>query len=224
MDLQRIVNAKEWYRNQIVNKKLQLERLRERNKQIVALTAKKAKIDRLNSELETYLSDLAFFSCAANEENLAFRKRRLDYLNDLISERLKEFFPEDGFQSEVIYTTKYGKSKVDLRLIDSCGYRRKPSISEGKLCQYLISFAAIDGVVRSLGKNSIFIDEAFGVSSESNLPKLGTMLERSCATGMKLLIISQRSDLYSNVKHREIHLSRDVIENKVCLDSIEDYF
>lgn len=53
-----------------------------------------------------------------------------------------------------------GKNYAQLILYDRDGNERMPFVQEGKMCQYLISFAAVKGVTTALGSDTMFIDEA----------------------------------------------------------------
>ena len=130
-----------------------------------------------------------------------------------------------GFKAEITCDFKRGNNKASLRLIDRAGNVHLPYLSEGKLCQYLISFATTIGVVKGLNTQTVYVDEAFGVSSKANLPKIGEILQESINDGLQVILISQSSELYNSVSRREIHL-----ENKgsgsiadVIVTSEDDY-
>lgn len=96
-----------------------------------------------------------------------------------------------GFKAEITCDFKRGNNKASLRLIDRAGNVHLPYLSEGKLCQYLISFATTIGVVKGLNTQTVYVDEAFGVSSKANLPKIGEILQESINDGLQVILISQ---------------------------------
>ena len=111
-----------------------------------------------------------------------------------------------------------------LQMLRVCsGFMRKPQMSEGKLCQYLISFAAVYSVVKSLGGSSIYVDEAFGVASTARLGDVGEMLNKCVHDGMQIILVSQKADLYCEIPHREIVMHKDSISDSVIIDNITDY-
>lgn len=223
MEIGDILNRKEWFRDKIVGKKMKLERSKVMNQELAKLQVRKEKVTEAVLELEQYLSTLSYFKKIALAEDVEFRDRRVEYLNELITEKLQDFFPYSDLRAKIAYNDKYNNTKAELRLIDTNGNVRKPAISEGKLCQYLINFAAVDGVVSSLGYNNIYIDEAFGVSSQDNLPRVGAMLKNSIDAGMQIILVSQNAELYSGIPRHELHLQIDAITQKGKLQKIVDY-
>lgn len=61
-------------------------------------------------------------------------------------------------------------------------------------------------MVKGLNTQTVYVDEAFGVSSKANLPKIGEILQESINDGLQVILISQSSELYNSVSRREIHL------------------
>lgn len=214
---------KEYYRKKILEGKLRLERAKILNAEYDKIYARKTEIEGVLNSLLEYINLLNDTKDEVQKEDSDFKTRRIEYLNDIITERLSQFFPNDGLICKLAFDDKYKSSNATLRLEDANGFLRKPQISEGKLCQYLISFIASDSVVRSLGKNIIYIDEAFGVASTKKLEDVGRLIAQSVQDGIQIILVSQRSELYAEIPHREIVMHKDEILDQVVIDEIKDY-
>lgn len=183
----------------------------ERNKIYDTVKRECSEIEEKVKEVEDIIKSLGRVQDNINIEYSNFRNRRVSYLSDTISDTLVSIFPDLGFKAKIIYSDKRRTVKPTLYLEDTRGNIRKPHVTEGKLCQYLITYAAVLAVNNVNGCNKCFIDEAFGVASSSNRPILGRMLQEVCGNGTQMVLISQNSDLYSDINRNEICL---VLNNK----------
>ena len=236
MSVQIMKGHNEFYKNKLIEKKVQLERSKLMNAERERIQQKLASVQELEREMKQHLESLKTLKTIVTKEDDEFKKRRINYLSDRITEVLATIFPEEQFEAEIVYDFKYGSDKAYLTLKDKNGKTRIPFISEGKLCQYLISFASTVSTVLGLGATEIFIDEAFGVSSSANLPKVGEIIKEYSENGLQFFIISQNSDLYNDIPRREIHFHKDIPSDdarfgeddvakigKVVIDKIVEY-
>lgn len=215
-------NLKMSYSRALLNKKVEIERAKDINKEIESITADKDETQALYNQVEQYFSTLSQLKLMISKESNEYKQRRKDYLDDGITESLMPIFPESGFRADVILDTFRGQNIAYLRLINKYGMERIPASQEGKMCQYLVSFGAINHVVSALGLHNIYIDEAFGASSMKNLVKMGDLLDKSIKDGNQLIVISQNPLLYDSIPRREIRFHKDEFSNAVVIDSIED--
>lgn len=217
----------EFYKRRLMEKRLQLERSKVINEEVKKLRIRVDAIDEMLFDVVGQLNSLKKLETIITKESDSFRERRVTYLDDQITDALSVIFPEKDFKAKIQYDFKYGSSKAYLRLKDRKGNNRSPFVTEGKLCQYTIGFISTVSTVVGLGASIIFIDEAFGVSSKKNLPKIGEMIQSYADTGLQFIIISQSSDLYADIPRREIHLelekgiSQDY--DKVALTKVIDF-
>lgn len=211
------------FRTKLSDKRAALERAKAVNDQYIHLQTEVTKLQELQQRCYQHNLKLSQLNKVLEAEDAAFRKRRITFLSDHITEILLKIFPADGFKAQIDCDFKRGSGVANLTLKDKYGYERMPDISEGKLCQYLISFASTVGAVESLHAVSVYIDEAFGVSSADNLPKIGEMLQSTSDNGMQIILISQKADLYSEIPHREIHLLLDKNTDTTSVLEIKDY-
>ena len=214
---------KRLYEIKLNNMRLDLERSKDANKQIEKLRNRESFVKLLLENIENYLNKIKFLKKVITVEETNFRKRRIEYINTNITEALLKIFPEENFTASVDCDIYRGKSYAQLVLRDPSGNERLPHIQEGKMCQYLISFAAVKGVTTALGSDVIYIDEAFGAASADNIQKMGPILNEIAKNGVQIILVSQNSSLYVNIPHREIRFHKEPIYKKVIIDEISDY-
>lgn len=185
------------------------------------LERKYLELDELANNIEEYVNNLKLLGIRVTKENDSFRTERLEYLSASITDAIADVFPDKNLKAVVSCDFKR-KNAVDLRLLDGDGHVIRPSIGNGKLMQYLISFSSVSRIVESLGYHSLFVDEAFGVASENNLPTIGEIVSQKVKDGLQIVLVSQNAALYQDVARREIRLSYDFAEKKAKLCSIVD--
>lgn len=210
-------------RVQLNNKKIALERAKAINDKYIQVQSDIARLQLLQDQCYKHRIKLEQLTKILEKEDASFRTRRINFLNDHVTEELLKIFPSKGFKAKIDCDFKRGSGLATLYLIDKNNVERSPDITEGKLCQYLISFASTVGAIKSLQASNIYIDEAFGVSSTENLPKIGEMLLDTVKDGTQLILISQKADLYSEISHREIHLELNEAEDTARVVKVEDF-
>lgn len=215
-------NYKNFFNDSINRKKIELERARDRNKKIESLKAERDELKSLSDNVEIYRHKLKSLYQMVLKESSEYKDRRLGFLNDCITDALLEIFPDSGFSANIELTTSRNIDKAYVSLKDTKGNTRMPFMQEGKLCQYLVSFAAVKGVTAAAGYHNIYIDEAFGASSIDNLVKIGDILEDTAKKGTQFIVVSQNPALYSGIPRHEIHFHKDPISEKVVIDEIID--
>lgn len=210
------------YKNKINRKKVDLELAKENNKRYKSLEQDYNTVLDVQEELQQYVSLLEIFITACTTEDNAYRERRKEFMTSYIDENLHIIFPEEGFKSKLEFDYKYKSQVVSLTLVDKFGIERLPRLSEGMMLQQLISFSASIGLSECMGKNKIFMDEAFSASSPENLTKVGKLLEHLISKDLQIIVIEQKDDIYKDIPRREIHLIKDVLTDKVeiskCID------
>ena len=216
-------NNKRLYEMYLDRLKLDYEKAKEMNGKIKALRERLQHVNLLLSDVESYVNNLNFLLKVVNVEETNFKERRLGYLNQSITEALAEIFPNEQFIAKIDCNVVRGKNYAQLILYDRDGNERMPFVQEGKMCQYLISFAAVKGVTTALGSETMFIDEAFGAASSDNTQKMGPIIKNIADSGIQVILVSQNSSLYENISHREICFHKDGNKQSVVIDNITDY-
>lgn len=207
----------------IMQKGAELSEARNSNALREKLIVESRELADLEKSLRTYKDALLEIKTRVVKENDEFRTRRLQYLNEIITEGISNVFPEKHLSAEVLCDFKR-KNSVKLRLTDDKGNVFIPYISNGKLMQYLISFYAVSGIAQSLGSHNLYIDEAFGVASAENLQKMGDNIAKSIEQdGFQIILVSQSSLLYTDIPRREINLQMDDASKCAKVTSVDDY-
>lgn len=222
MNTEQILRNRQFYESQIFNKVAALERAKLNNVEREKLVVRREKLAELLAEMEQYQRDVKVFGEAVANEDRTFKNRRLTYIDALITDALAEIFPEEHLTAKVTHEF-YRKSEAVLTLMDADGFETDPDICSGKLQQYLISFAAVSGIVCGLGISNLFIDEAFGVAAPEVLGDIGELLQQKADAGLQIVVIAQNPGLYQDLPRREIKLRKDPIQKRVKVVSITDY-
>lgn len=222
MNIDDILKNRQFYESQVFNKVAALERAKVNNTEREKLAVRRDCLAELLSELEQYRRDIRIFGEAVDTEDRTFKNRRLNYIDTLITDALHDIFPEEHLTARVTHEF-YRKSEAVLTLFDNSGFETDPDICSGKLQQYLISFAAVSGIVCGLGVSNLFIDEAFGVAAPEVLGDIGVLLQQKVNAGLQVVVIAQNPGLYQDLPRREIKLRKDPKSKKVEVISVTDY-
>lgn len=213
----------ESYQHLLLDKRAALERAVVVNEEKTKLQAQMNELTELQNKCYSHLLNLETLLKIVMKEDANFRERRIAFLNEHITKELLKIFPAEGYQAKIYCDPKRGAGNAFLVLVDKNGKERIPKVTEGKLCQYLISFASTVGVVQGLNTDNIYIDEAFGVASEGNLPKVGEILKNTAKDGVQIVLVSQNSALYRDIPRREIHLRLSPVTNSSNIEQVIDY-
>ena len=192
-------NNKKLYEMYLDRLKLDYEKAKEMNDKITILRKRLQHVNLLLDDVENYVKNLNFLLRVVNIEETNFKKRRLGYLNQSITEALAEIFPNEQFIAKIDCDVVRGKNYAQLILYDRDGNERMPFVQEGKMCQYLISFAAVKGVTTALGSDTMFIDEGFGSLDSESLEQAVRALVKVTESGRLLGIISHVTELKERI-------------------------
>lgn len=222
MDVQSYFRSRNYYRNLISRLESDIIVAKRNNDNREHLIAQCTIVSELVSDLNDYLGRLKVIQSRAIKENEDFRTRRLDLLSIQISDILEKVFKERAATAKVSCNFNR-KNSVRVTLTDSLGYTFNPAMCKGMLAQYLISFSSASCITKTLGINSLFIDEAFGASSMDNLPVVGELVGNMIKDGTFIILVSQNPALYRDLPRREIHLLSDVENNCAKIIKVIDY-
>jgi hypothetical protein len=207
-----------WYDSEL---KMLHSKLRETEK----VEMKRQKLLSLLNESSTLLSflkqrllDFRVLQEIVGKEEVSFKQRRLSYLDGNITENLQYIFPKKSLYAKTSCNFDRKNMKLHLSLVDTKGYIRPAYLTEGKFAQQLISFTAAKSCTKLLGKDKLYLDEAFSNSSEDNLLKMQKLLQESVNEGFQIILISQSNLLFSDISHHEIVLNSS---NGEFIDSVK---
>ena len=203
-----IINKRNYYQQKIYTKIAEVERAKASNAERNKLLVKKTDFDMLCGMMTKYINDTKLLMAAVDKEDNEYKNRRISFIDALVTDGLAQIFPQDNLKAHL--TCDFNrKNEAVLELIDRQGNIADPDMCSGKLQQYLISFAAVTGIVRGLGITNLFIDEAFGVAAPDILGDLGELLYEQVKDGIQVILIAQNPGLYQDIPRREIRLSKD---------------
>lgn len=211
------------YKKLAMEKRIWIERMEVNNLIYEKLKTQYDDIVSVKGRVDDYVEALDYLSNLIVGVELDYRNYRLDCINAVITDVLGEIFPQERFQAKVVCDFKNTTNKSYLRLIRPDGSVSMPIIGEGKLCQYLISYASVLGILRMLGYKNLYVDEAFGVAAKERLGQIGGLIERAANDGMQILLVSQDNLLYADLARREIHLKKDYNQNCVVITEVKDF-
>lgn len=200
-----ILASKANYERALRSARSELERKKINNERIDQFKKELAEDRTLYNEASKYVNAVKIVQTAVVKEARDYQTRRIDYLNDIITEAVGKIFPDRNVTAKL--DCDFSRTdKVSLHLYDENGDSFSPRISEGKLMQYLISVSAVAAITKSLGVHNIYIDEAFGVARIDHLDDLGELLQGFVDDGLQTVIVSQNPALYNNLSRHEIYL------------------
>lgn len=217
-----ILSKRQSYDAMIYKRVADLERAKVNNEQRAKLMVEKEELTKLSVDYHEYVRSLQLLTTAIDTEDNAFKTRRLTFVNELMTDSLNKIFPQEGLCAEIKCDFKR-KNEAILQLTDKYGHVLHPDMCSGKLQQYLISFAAVTGIVSGLGINNVLIDEAFGVAAPEILEELGKVVQEFVKEGVRVLMISQQPGLYQDLPRREIQIRKDPVLSQVEIVSEIDY-
>lgn len=217
-----LIRNRSFYESRYSRKVAELEKAKEDNRRRDELLVKQSSVLELLNDIKVYRGSLNVIRTAIEHENNEFQNRRLLFLNDLITDSIAEIFPQLGISAEVKCDFSR-KEKTRMLLHDRAGHVFTPKISQGKLMQYLISFAAISGIVRGLNVSNIFIDEAFGAAAVNILEDLGKIIQKNVDAGVQVVLVAQNPALYRDLPRHEIVLETDLESSKVVIVEEKDW-
>lgn len=200
----------------------EIERAQYVNESRKKLLAEKATLEELIGDTTKYVNTLKVVQSRIVKENDDFKTRRLNLLNMEITNSLAKVLPEKQFRADVKCDFNR-KDRVITTLTDASGKEFSPSISNGKLVQYLTTFSGISGIVKALGIKNLYVDEAFGVSSQNKLPIVGEYIQSLIQQGIQIILVSQNSLLYCDLPRREFRLRYESSLGYSVLESVVDY-
>lgn len=217
-----ILRDQDYFERKLYERYANLERAKINNEMREKLVTKRDSLASIVSELKQYIATLKKVNAAIDTEDHQYKNRRLDYLNELITESLAKIFPDDLLEARV--ECDFNRTNtVTLSLYDKYGNVLEPYMCSGKLQQYLISFASVAGIAAGLGKHNLYVDEAFGVAAPEILGEIGKVVQQNVENGTQVVIISQNPGLYQDLPRHEIHLQTDVKNQEVKVVSEINY-
>lgn len=221
-DYESIVRRKSSYDRRMYDRVAELERAKIANKEREKLLVRRNEVQDLLDFTDSYLYDLKKLVVTLETEGNNFKNRRIEYLNQIITDSLNEIFVDDPLRAKV--RCDFSRTnEVNLELRDSDDNLLDPDMCSGKLQQYLISFASVAGITAGLGLKNLYVDEAFGVAAPEILGEIGKIIQNRIEQGLQVIMIAQNPGLYQDLPRKEIVLRKDPVTRAIEVVSETEY-
>lgn len=145
----------------------------------------------------------------------AWQDRVLRELEAEIIEELSYVYPTDGYTVSLTSRILRGKIHIEGFVRSNFADTMAGDISDtqGRLFQQIVSFSALIGIMKILGVNTVYIDEAFSGSSTQNIEKVNQLLRVLQTRGFNIILISQNMAIANGLDANVLLLNRS-LDNK----------
>lgn len=211
-------------KNKLIEEKVNLDFAKENNNKIIKYKQEYEDALEVRTEYEQYIKALDIYHKLCIRESNNYKNKRLEYLCSFIDDKLSIIFPDEDFKSRIVTDDRGSVQKTYLELyVEGSDEVEIPEVNQGKLCQQLLSFSSSVALVKSLGINRIFLDEAFSASASKNLTKIGSILKTMIDDGMQIILIEQEQEVYKDLPRREIYVEKDSLEKETKVIYEKDF-
>ena len=152
------------------------------------------------------------------EREREWRDAVLRELEAEIMQDLAYVYPSDGYQVKLSSRVLRGKIHIEAETHSyfAGSIAGDVSDSQGRLFQQVVSFAALLGVMKILGVNTVYVDEAFSGASKRNIVKINKLLRSIQERGFNIILIEQDTSMASGIEANVLYLSRS-LDNKTTI-------
>lgn len=147
-----------------------------------------------------------------------WRAEVLRILEAEISRDLSFVYPSDGYTVSLSARVLRGKVHVEGVAKSYLGGAMSGDVadSQGRLFQQIVSFGALIGIMKILGVETVYIDEAFSGASKKNVERINALLKDVKSRGFNVILIAQNILMASNIEANTLLLSRS-LDNKTSI-------
>lgn len=195
----------------------------ENNKQYQQTLADYNKVRELQNDIAKELQKFNILFKVCSAEDINYKNRRLSYVQEQIEDSLHLVYPDDGFKCTINFDFRYNKPIANLYLTNKKGKVIIPKLNEGDFCAQLICFTGTAALAESLGRKGLYLDEMFSAAHPDNLTKVSAKLKDLVDRGFQIVMIEQHTDVYRDLKRREIYVKKDPLTLKTNVVSTKDY-
>lgn len=138
-----------------------------------------------------------------------YRDECIKNLESRIENILEILMPEEQFKVQITFKLYRGKYYSDILIgKESNGTIQwgPPRTQNGDFLKQLISCSAVWALNLLLGSSYILMDEPFSSADPVNVSKLQPIFDMMLESGMQIVIIEHKVELYEGVRHNEINL------------------
>ncbi len=161
------------------------------------------------SLLKDYESRLNTFSKGAMLKVEQYRDQCIRNLEERIENILEILMPEEQFRVRISFKLFRGKYQSDILIGKESNGQilwGPPRTQNGDFIKQLISCSAVWSLNLLLGASYILMDEPFSSADPVNISKLQPVFDMMLDSGMQIICIEHKVELYEGVRHNEIKL------------------
>ena len=147
----------------------------------------------------------------------------LRFLEAEIMQDLAFVYPSDGYSVTLSSRVLRGKIHIEASVRSYFTNEMLGDISDtqGRLFQQIVSFAALVGVMKILGVNTVYVDEAFSGAAKANVTKVNKLLSSISERGYNIILIAQDSTMSESISANTLLLSRSLDNKTSVLQIVE---
>lgn len=197
------------------------KRVVKQNEHYLKLDSNKSRIESNLNAIRRYLQDERELSSYILSAESEWRSAIVKTLEDTITVALSMVFPYDGYTAELDLRPYRSKLKIDASISSyNLNSNTKLSIkgSQGRLLQQILSFSAIITMMKVLGINTIYVDEAFSGASVKNLTRVSDLIAYIASTGVNMVIITQNEAMIPQSINPTIYFLTRSEDNKTTVE------
>lgn len=165
---------------------------------------------------------LQIFNGIVVESEKDWQDKVLRSLEAEVVEYLSYVYPTDGYR--LMLKTRVLRGKVHVEgevhsyfLGDVSG---EISDTQGRLFQQVVSFAALLAIMKILGEETAYFDEAFSGASKANVVKVNRLLKHVQEEGLNVILIAQDTTMANDIPSNVLILTRS-LDNKTAITQRE---
>lgn len=177
-------------------------------------------------QINAYHRKMSLLYNICNKKASEFTEGRVKLIEQTVEDNLMYIFPEEKFKVKLdLDVSKNGRETCQLLLGKSTprGIEYAPTTAQnGRFVRQLISVVVIYTINYLRGCDMIYMDEALASSDKYNLTKLKPLLDKMRESGMQVVLIEHKPELYNNVTRRQFTLSKNRSTSVTTIIAQED--
>lgn len=228
MNIDKMFSDIDRLKNSIAYDKALLSNAKQNNDRRNNVQERYGSLKELHKEITEYRRKMLLLYAICNERASKYTDERKNLIEGVVESNLQYLFPEEMFKVNIdLDVSKKGRESCQLllgsRVPNSSEIVYSPtSAQNGRFVRQLISMVVVYSLNHFRGLNTIFFDETLSSSDKQNLTKLKPLLDMMVEDGTQVILIEHKSELYKDVKRRQINLKKDRQTGETTIMSIKD--
>ena len=226
MDLTSIREEIKMIENSIIRDKAKLETATESNSRVLKFEERYREAVKFQEELREYNSKLTRLFTYCNKKSSTYTDERKQVIEKIVEENLLYIFPEERFKAQLsLDVSRKGRETCQLLIGVPSGSGvsyAATTAQNGRFVRQLVSLVVVYSLNYLRGSDTLFIDEALASSDKDNLTKLKPLLDRITESGIQIILIEHKPELYNGVDRRQFDLSKNRKTGETTIVKVTD--